>query len=133
LHRYIQTQGLKKDKWRTALVEMLSVVTFTKPGVDAYRVASGAAQLAGAAFDPLAEMMYTKGGELVFEAVPGCACERSAIARIIRLLTLCLLQQTHPPTRGPVLGQGKGEVGLRLHPDLHGIYRPDGDHHVLGQ
>jgi hypothetical protein len=68
---YGQTQGLKKDKWRTALVEMLSVITFTKPGLDAYRVASGAEQLTGAAMNPLMEMIYTKGGELVLEAIPG--------------------------------------------------------------
>jgi hypothetical protein len=68
---FIQTQGLKKDKWRTALVEMLSVITFTKPGLDAYRVASGAEQRPGAAVSPLIEMIYTKGSELVFEAIPG--------------------------------------------------------------
>ena len=68
---FVQTQGLKKDKWRTALVEMLSVITFTKPGLDAYRVASGAEQLTGAAVNPLMEMIYVKGGELVFEAIPG--------------------------------------------------------------
>jgi predicted polyphosphate/ATP-dependent NAD kinase len=68
---YAQTQGLKKDKWRTALFEMLAVVTFSKPGLDAYRVASGAEQLTGAAMNPLMEMIYVKGGELVFEAIPG--------------------------------------------------------------
>jgi hypothetical protein len=69
--RYAQTHGLKKDKWRTALFEMLSVLTFTKPGLDAYRVASGAEQLPGAAVNPLVEMVYTKAGELTFEAIPG--------------------------------------------------------------
>jgi hypothetical protein len=68
---YTQVQGLKTNKWRTALFEMLTVVTFSKPGFDAYRVASGAEQLPGAAVDPLAEMVYTKGGELFFEAIPG--------------------------------------------------------------
>jgi hypothetical protein len=68
---YLQTQGLKKYKWRRMLFEMLSVVTFAKPGVDAYRVASGAEQLPGAALSPLMEMMVTKGGELAYEAIPG--------------------------------------------------------------
>ena len=68
---HVQVQGLKKDKWRTALVEMLSVITFTKPGLDAYRVASGAEQLPGAAVGPLLEMTYTKAGELFFESIPG--------------------------------------------------------------
>jgi hypothetical protein len=66
-----QAQGLKKDRKKTILFEMLSVVTFVKPGLDAHRVASGAEQLPGAAFNPLIEMMFTKCGELVFEAIPG--------------------------------------------------------------
>ena len=69
--RYLQTQGLKKDRWKTALLDALSVVTFVKPGVDAYRVASGAVKLPGAALVPLVEMMCTKTGELFFEAIPG--------------------------------------------------------------
>jgi hypothetical protein len=68
---YAQVQGLKKDKWRSVIFEMLTVVSFTKPGFDAYRVASGAEQVPGAAFSPLSEMIFTKGGELVFEAIPG--------------------------------------------------------------
>ena len=68
---YAQCQGLKKDKWRTVLFEMLTVVSFVKPGMDAYRVASGAEQLPGAAVGPLQEMIYTKGAELFFEAIPG--------------------------------------------------------------
>jgi hypothetical protein len=69
---HIQTQNLTKDRWKTAAFETMTVVTFLKPGVDAYRVASGAEQLPGAAVGPLQEMMYTKGGELFFEAIPGC-------------------------------------------------------------
>jgi hypothetical protein len=42
-----------------------------KPGVEAFRVASGAEQENGAAFTPLIEMMITKCGELFFEAIPG--------------------------------------------------------------
>ena len=68
---YAQVQGLKKDKWRTALFEMLTVVSFVKPGIDAYRVASGAEQRPGAAINPLMEMTFTKAGELFFEAIPG--------------------------------------------------------------
>jgi hypothetical protein len=68
---YVQAHGLKKDKWRTMLFEMLTVITFLKPGFDAYRVASGAEQLPGAVLNPLTEMVGTKGGELVFEAIPG--------------------------------------------------------------
>ncbi|GMI23406.1 hypothetical protein TeGR_g5115 [Tetraparma gracilis] len=76
---YVQTQGLKKKKWRTMLFEMLTVVTFVKPGIDAHRVASGAEQAPGAAFGPLAEMIYTKGGELAFEAIPGLVLQLVAL------------------------------------------------------
>jgi hypothetical protein len=68
---YGQTQGLKKTKWRIRLFEMLTVVAFVKPGIDAHRVSSGAEQLPGAAVGPLTEMIYTKAGELFFEAIPG--------------------------------------------------------------
>jgi hypothetical protein len=68
---HIQTRGLKKKKWKTMLLEMLAVVSFVKPGVEAHRVASGAEQLPGSAFVPLMEMTFTKSGELVFEAIPG--------------------------------------------------------------
>ena len=68
---YGQCQGLKKNRWRTALFEMLTVVSFVKPGLDAYKVASGTEQLPGAAASPLVEMIITKGAELFFEAIPG--------------------------------------------------------------
>jgi hypothetical protein len=68
---YQQVQGLKKNKWRTMLFEMLTVVSFVKPGIDAHRVASGAEQLPGAVMSPLMEMVTTKVGELFFEAIPG--------------------------------------------------------------
>ncbi|GMI30077.1 hypothetical protein TeGR_g6475 [Tetraparma gracilis] len=79
---FAQTQGLKKDKLRTALFEMLSVITFTKPGLDAYRVASGAEQPTGAAMNPLMEMIYTKGGELVLEAIPGLVLQLVALLSV---------------------------------------------------
>ncbi|GMI20900.1 hypothetical protein TeGR_g4684 [Tetraparma gracilis] len=76
---YAQCQGLKKNRWRTALFEMLTVVSFVKPGIDAYRVASGAEQLPGAAASPLVEMIWTKGGELFFEAIPGLVLQLVAL------------------------------------------------------
>ena len=66
-----QTAGLTKNKWRTMFIEILSVVSFTKPGWDAYRLASGAEQQLGALLDPLVEAMATKMSEMVFEGVPG--------------------------------------------------------------
>ena len=53
------------------LIMILSVVSFTKPGWDAHRLASGAEMQPGAVVDPLEEAMATKMGEVVFEAVPG--------------------------------------------------------------
>ncbi|GMI26613.1 hypothetical protein TeGR_g4849 [Tetraparma gracilis] len=76
---YTQCQGLKKNRWRTALFEMLTVVSFVKPGLDAYRVASGAEQLPGAAIGPLMEMICTKGAELFFEAIPGLVLQLVAL------------------------------------------------------
>ncbi|GMI21527.1 hypothetical protein TeGR_g3935 [Tetraparma gracilis] len=76
---YAQVQGLKKNKWKTMLFEMLTVVSFVKPGIDAHRVASGAEQLPGASFDPLTEMILTKNGELFFEAIPGLVLQLVAL------------------------------------------------------
>jgi hypothetical protein len=45
--------NMKKDKWRTILLEMLAVVAFVKPGVDAHRVASGAEEAPGSPMTPL--------------------------------------------------------------------------------
>ena len=66
-----QTAGRTKNKWRTLFIEILSVVSFTKPGWDARRLASGAEQQPGAWVDPLVEAMGTKISEMVFEGVPG--------------------------------------------------------------
>jgi hypothetical protein len=77
----IQTHGLKKNKWKKRFYEILSVVTFSKPGLDAYRVASGADQEPGAAVDPLVEMSATRIGELVFEALPGLILQLVALLR----------------------------------------------------
>ena len=67
----LQTVGLMKNKWRTMFIEILSVVSFTKPGWDAYLLASGAEKQPGALLDPLTEAMATKISEMVFEGVPG--------------------------------------------------------------
>ncbi|GMI24568.1 hypothetical protein TeGR_g5832 [Tetraparma gracilis] len=79
LNVYTANEGLKKDKGRTMLRELLYVVTFVRPGVDAHRVASGAEQLPGAATTPLQEMLFTKGCELVFEAIPGLVLQLAAL------------------------------------------------------
>jgi len=63
------TQNRKKSKW-VILRELAFVVTFLKPGVDAYRVATGHED-DDTAVNPLLEMALGKGTELAFESVPG--------------------------------------------------------------
>jgi hypothetical protein len=79
---HAQTNGLKRDKWRNRLAELLAVVTFTKPGLDAYRVASGAEAAPGAPLSPLTEMTMTKVGEMVFEAIPGLVLQLTSLMKI---------------------------------------------------
>ncbi|GMI28274.1 hypothetical protein TeGR_g10071 [Tetraparma gracilis] len=45
---YVQTRNIKRNRWTTVIFEIGSVLTFLKPGVDAYRVASGAEKMHGA-------------------------------------------------------------------------------------
>jgi hypothetical protein len=61
------------------LRECLYVVTFVKPGVEAHRIASGKEELPGAAVSPLAEMAYSKGTELFFEAAPGMVLQLTSL------------------------------------------------------
>ena len=63
------SQNHKKSKW-VILREMMFVVSFLKPAVDAYRVATGHED-EHATYDPLVEMALGKGTELAFESIPG--------------------------------------------------------------
>jgi len=62
-------QNRKKSKW-VILREFAFVVTFLKPGVDAYRVATGHED-EDAVMNPLLEMSIGKSAELAFESIPG--------------------------------------------------------------
>ena len=53
-------KGMKKLAFET-----LTVFLFIKPAVDAFRVANGTETEEGSAFDPVAELMTTKGVEMV--------------------------------------------------------------------
>jgi hypothetical protein len=68
---WIQTRGLRESKWKTMVLELVTTVCFLKPGLDSWKVASGAEQPPGAAVSPLVEMTCSRGMEMVFEAVPG--------------------------------------------------------------
>jgi len=50
--------------------ELIFVVTFLKPAVDAYRVATGHEDK-DATYSPLVEMSFGKGCEMAFESIPG--------------------------------------------------------------
>jgi len=65
---FVQTRKAPKAKM---VKEVLIVLSGVKPGFDAYEVAKGAEQSAGAAFDPGSELAITKGGEMVAESIPG--------------------------------------------------------------
>jgi len=62
-------QNRKKSNW-VILRELAFVVTFLKPGVDAYRVATGHED-EDAVMNPLLEMSIGKSAELAFESIPG--------------------------------------------------------------
>jgi len=66
---FTYAQNRKKSKW-VILREFAFVVTFLKPGVDAYRVATGHED-EHAVVSPLQEMALGKGTELAFESIPG--------------------------------------------------------------
>jgi hypothetical protein len=65
----------RKRSWKTIAREVLYVVTFCKPGIDAARVAGGSENDDGLAMmEPLAELAINKTVEMVFEAIPAGAC-----------------------------------------------------------
>ncbi|GMH63960.1 hypothetical protein TrLO_g8094 [Triparma laevis f. longispina] len=58
--------------------EILYVLSFTKPGVDAFRVVIGAEHEVGAAMSPKMEMMMANCSELFTEAIPGALIQTYA-------------------------------------------------------
>jgi hypothetical protein len=65
----------KKRSWRRIAQEVLYVVAFVKPGIDAARVAAGNENDDGlAAMPPFAELTMTRGAEMVFESIPAGEC-----------------------------------------------------------
>ena len=71
-------QNLKLG-WRKVLKEVLIVFTCIKPGVDAFRVASGTEIVEDQTVDPKTEISFTKGVELCAEAILGMVVQMSAI------------------------------------------------------
>jgi hypothetical protein len=74
----------RKRGWRRIAREVLYVVAFIKPGIDAARVAAGNENDDGlAAMDPLQELALSKAVEMVLESIPAgeCANHRCEDAR----------------------------------------------------
>jgi hypothetical protein len=65
---FVQTRKAPKAKM---VKEVLIVLSGLTPGFDAYEVAKGAEQIAGAVFDPAEELAATKVFEMVAESIPG--------------------------------------------------------------
>ena len=64
----------RKRSWRRIARELLYVVLFIKPGIDAARVAGGGENDDGlATMDALAELTFSKGIEMVLESIPAGA------------------------------------------------------------
>ncbi|GMH91470.1 hypothetical protein TL16_g12067 [Triparma laevis f. inornata] len=61
------------------LKEALFVITFTKPGVDAYRVANGTKQRANTLVDPHNEMVLIRVLELLVECIPSTIIQAMAL------------------------------------------------------
>jgi hypothetical protein len=88
---YVQTRKIGSPRWRTFFLDSLAAVAFVKPGLDAWRVASGQEKLPGAAFDPLGEMMYSKSSEMVFEGIPGMVVQCIAFVESEEKSTIAIM------------------------------------------
>ena len=62
----------------TMVKDMLYVVSAVKPGVDAWRVATGLEQSEYQVLSPKTELLASKATELMFEAIPGCVVQVQA-------------------------------------------------------
>jgi hypothetical protein len=65
--------------WKRQLKEQFYVWSLVKPGVDAWRVASGTAIEEGQMMDARTELTFNKSAELVAEAIPGTLIQLSAL------------------------------------------------------
>jgi hypothetical protein len=70
-----------KGPRRVMLKEMLIVLSGTKPGIDAKRVADGNERAKHAALDPDLELTATRCFELFCESIPGACKKNRALAR----------------------------------------------------
>jgi hypothetical protein len=76
---FMQTRGLREGRWTACFTDWLYIITFTKPGVDAWRVCSGAGQRPGEMLSPLDGMIWSKNAEIFCEAIPGMVIQAVAL------------------------------------------------------
>jgi hypothetical protein len=93
----------KKRPWRRIARELLYVVTFCKPGIDAARVAAGNENDDGlAAMSPLNELACGKATEMVFESIPAGTLRKTPPRRIRAELTPLSIYRAQQSSRpGP--------------------------------
>jgi hypothetical protein len=72
----------KHRGWIAVAYEVMIVLCFLKPAVDAYRVASGRKHARGSPLSPITELHFVKGIELIFEAIPALMLQ-SAIVMVV--------------------------------------------------
>ena len=69
---------------RLMVKEMIIVLSGTKPGVDAMRVASGAEKIEYNLLDPSVELTGARVAEFVCEAILGCILQVTAAMRVLQ-------------------------------------------------
>ncbi|GMH52391.1 hypothetical protein TL16_g01219 [Triparma laevis f. inornata] len=112
-----------------ALREILFVVFCFKPGVDAYRVASGDKQDAQHRFTRELEMQYTRAAEIVFESIPGTILQIYVIvnsgvinrARVFSLVTGSLV--TGFMSASMCYDFDTNPVNRKANPDFYGMLK----------
>jgi len=68
----------RKKGWKAVAKDCLLVLSYLKPGVDAWKVASGAAHAENSMMTPTVEMLVCKCAELVSESIPGTILQVTA-------------------------------------------------------
>jgi hypothetical protein len=76
---FYNTREIKENRKRRALLGVLSVLTFTKPGMDAWNIASGMEQLEGSLLTPMQDYVVFKCVEMFTEALPGFTLQSLAL------------------------------------------------------
>ena len=78
MHLLISYLQNRKTGWKAVGMDWLLVLSYLKPGVDAWKVASGAAHEENSMLDAQQEMMMCKCTELVTESIPGTILQMNA-------------------------------------------------------